>query len=144
MAWTAKFIRFDADSNVVQVEFTDGAQVIPRTLAVPPGLTTLAQAGAWLREEARAIIAKLTSKDIISQAPANTDITPDPDAPPDPDQSTKDQFTAQLSLRRQLQIAVDLGLIAATDTRYLNQIANLKALFDAQSPAVQLKIVKSL
>src|SRR3990172_12646954 len=93
MAWTAKFVRFDPDSNVVQVEFTDGVKVVPRTMTVPPGLTSLSQAALWLKGQARSIIAALVSKDTVSQAVPDTDVTPDPHSPPDSDASLMAQWT---------------------------------------------------
>jgi hypothetical protein len=94
MAWTAKFIRYDAGSNAAQVEFTDGVTVIPKTFYPPPGITSLAEAAAWLKPQSAQIIGMLTTRSTLETAIPNTDVTPDPAPAPDPDQSLKEQFTS--------------------------------------------------
>jgi hypothetical protein len=144
MAWTAKFSRFDADSNVVQAEFTDGVRVVQRTLPVPPGITSPAAASAWLKLQAGGIIAQLVSKDTLSAAVPDTDITPAPEPPPDPDQTTKDTFIANVRLLAQLQKAVAIGLVQANDSRLTTLQSNMQSQFNALTQAQQLKVINIL
>jgi hypothetical protein len=134
MAWTASVL--DKDANFVYLEFQkDGVRVFADKYPIPE------DGNAGIPRLVRIEIARLIAKDApIVVGP----VTPEADPTPDPDETIKQTFETQLNLRRQLQKAVDLGLVAANDPRYLTQITNLKALFDAQTQAVQLKIINLL
>ncbi len=149
MAWTTVVVidKHQLDSGVqrVNVRFSTN-DATPRTFDAPIDIAPGAAADFFDRS-VRRLLALLTDKDAAkaqADSVATGNYVPGPDPPGDPDQSVKDQFKDQLSLRRQLQKAVDLGLVAANDSRYVNQVTNLKALFDAQTQAVQLKIVNLL
>src|SRR3989304_5241268 len=128
MAWTAKFIKYDAENNQAHVEFTNGTVILPRTFLVPGGITNISEGASWLKEQSRELIRILTTKDVLSAAPTNVDVTPDAIIPPtpDPDLTPKQQFLQILHDLEQLDKAIALPITA--------NVPNKNALTSASAP----------
>src|SRR3990172_1768984 len=133
MAWTTVEI-------LDKRELIDGVQRVnvrfstneptPRVFEAPIDIAPGADADFFDRS-ARRILARLADRDgVKAQADAVTlgTYVPGPEPPPptpDPDQALKEQVLAQLNLRRQLQKAVDLGLVSANHSPHITQLPNL-------------------
>ena len=149
MAWTATFKRYDADNNVIWVDFSDGTMTISREFHPPPDLSNLGAAAAWFKVEARRVIGVLTTKDTLETAIPDTDVTPNPDPTPDPDNSLVQQFSDALFAIKQLDKAIALpittgGALTTLQNARATQLSDLQALYNAQSAAVKTKIIARL
>ncbi len=133
MSWFAKIVDFNKENRAVNLLFTEDStgKTYANQYVIPLGAPA-----TWIGDLVAQIIKQLSAQDTaattIPSIGGTVIPTPEPIVVPDPDAKMKDDFLAEWTQLRQMQVAINHGIKSASDLDYIALLSKVTSDFAAK------------